>query len=123
MLVGVAVLWFTRNSGSSETNTVTCGDGPRETIAIADFVAEYSPHTAQFEGRVGDGKQLPVEREPSLLRSLAGSARQSSEFSEFLIAKYNRCVISQKQFVELSEHVREADALVEHAGFVEKPIE
>ena len=54
LVVGAVFLWFSRGSDSSDKNIITCDDGPRETVEIADFTAEYAPVAAALESRLSE---------------------------------------------------------------------
>jgi hypothetical protein len=114
VLIGAVVLlviiWVGRDLFLSRSSNVECEDGPRRTIDIRDFITQYSAYSVELEGAVSD-KKLTAKLNPVQLQQLSESLQHANEFRKYLVAGYNACVVSKKQYTEYGATFQAMDSL------------
>ena len=98
-VVFVAIVWIGSNLYLYRSRDLECEDGPRKTIDIRDFLTQYSAYSVQLEAAVND-KKLSAKLDPVQLQQLSESLQHANEFRKFLVAGYNACAVSKKQYTE-----------------------
>ncbi len=107
----MVALFVFSNLYQSSSRTITCDDGPRQTIDIRDFVIRYSAYSVEFESRIGNKAEFSGKLDPVQLQSLTEAAQQSNEFRKFLVAGYNGCAISKEQYGTFGARFQALDGL------------
>jgi hypothetical protein len=109
-VVLLAVLWVGRDLLLSRSGTIECDDGRRRTIDIRDFITQYSAYSVELEGAVSD-KKLTAKFNPVQLQQLSDSLQHANEFRKYLVAGYNTCAVSKKQYTEYGAMFQAMDNL------------
>ncbi len=110
-VVILAALFVSSDLYQSSSRTITCDDGPRQTIDIRDFVTRYSAYSVEFESRIGNKAEFSGKLDPVQLQSLTEAAQQSNEFRKFLVAGHNACAISREQYGAFGARFQALDGL------------
>ena len=98
-VVLLVILWVGRGLYLSRSRDIECDDGRRKTIDIRDFITQYSAYSVELEGAVSD-KKLTAKLNPVQLQQLSESLQHANEFRKFLVAGYNACAVSKKQYAD-----------------------
>ena len=109
-VVLLVIVWFGRDLFLFMPGDPKCDDGPRKTIDIRDFVTQYSAYSVEFEATVND-KKLSAKLNPVQLQQLSESLQHANEFRKFLVAGYNACAVSKKQYAEYGATFQAMDSL------------
>src|SRR5262245_2696668 len=99
VVVLLVILWVGSGLYLSRPRDIECDDGRRKTIDIRDFITQYSAYSVELEGAVSD-KKLTAKLNPVQLQQLSESLQHANEFRKYLVAGYNSCVVSKKQYVD-----------------------
>jgi hypothetical protein len=112
--IGAAVLlvivWVGRDLFLFIPRDPQCDDGPRKSIDIRDFITHYSAYSVEFEAVVNE-KKLTAKLNPVQLQQLSESLQHANEFRKFLVAGYNACAMSKKQYTEYGATFQAMDSL------------
>ena len=98
-VVLLAILFIGRDLFLSRSGDIDCDDGRRKTIDIRDFITQYSAYSVELEAAVSE-KKLSAKLNPVQLQQLSESLQHANEFRKFLVAGYNACAVSKKQYSE-----------------------
>jgi len=109
-MILLAIVWVGRDLFLSRSGDLECEDGPRKTIDIRDFITQYSAYTVEFEAAVND-KKLSAKLNPVQLQQLSESLQHANEFRKFLVAGYNACAVSKKQYTEYGATFQAMDSV------------
>ena len=109
-VVLLAIVWVGRDLFLSRSGDLECEDGPRKTIDIRDFITQYSAYSVELEGAVSD-KKLTAKLNPVQLQQLSESLQHANEFRKFLVAGYNACAVSKKQYADYGATFQAMDSL------------
>ena len=109
-VVLLAIVWVGRDLFLSRSGDIECDDGRRKTIDIRDFITQYSAYSVELEGAVSD-KKLSAKLNPVQLQQLSESLQHANEFRKFLVAGYNACAVSKKQYTEYGATFQAMDSL------------
>ena len=108
-MVLLAIVWVGRDL-FLQTRDLECDDGPRKTIDIRDFITQYSAYSVELEAAVSD-KKLSAKLNPVQLQQLSESLQHANEFRKFLVAGYNACAVSKKQYTEYGATFQAMDSM------------
>ena len=106
----LVILWVGRGLYLSKSRDIECDDGRRKTIDIRDFITQYSAYSVELEGAVSD-KKLTAKLNPVQLQQLSESLQHANEFRKFLVAGYNACAVSKKQYSDYGATFQAMDSL------------
>jgi hypothetical protein len=109
-VVLLAVIWLGIDLFRSRSADIECDDGPRKTIDIRDFITQYSGYSVELEAAVSD-KKLSAKLNPVQLQQLSESLQHANEFRKFLVAGYNACAVSKKQYTDYGATFQALDSL------------
>ena len=109
-VVLLAVVWVVRDLFLTRSGDLECDDGPRKIIDIRDFITQYSGYSVEFEATVTDRK-LSAKINPVQMQHLSESLQHANEFRKFLVAGYNACAVSKKQYSEYGATFQAMDSL------------
>jgi hypothetical protein len=109
-VVLLAIVFVGRDLFLFKARDLQCEDGPRKTIDIRDFITQYSAYSVELEGAVSD-KKLTAKLNPVQLQQLSESLQHANEFRKFLVAGYNACAVSKKQYTEYGATFQALDSL------------
>lgn len=91
--------------------TSWCEDGPRRQIDLRSFTNDYWAYSMEFEATLTKEKKLTARLDPKQLQQLSESLQQAIEFRKYVVAGYNACAISKKQYGEFGSRSYALDAL------------
>jgi hypothetical protein len=109
-VVLVTIVWVGRDLFLTRSGNLECDDGPRKTIDIRDFITQYSAYSVELEAAVDD-KKLSAKFDPVQLQQLSESLEHANGFRKFLVAGYNACAVSKKQYTEYGATFQAMDSL------------
>ena len=109
-VVLLAIVWVGRDLFLSRAGDIECDDGRRKTIDIRDFITQYSAYSVELEGAVSD-KKLTAKLNPVQLQQLSESLQHANEFRKYLVAGYNACAVSKKQYAGYGATFQAMDSL------------
>jgi hypothetical protein len=109
-VVLLAILLVGRDLFLSKPRDLQCDDGPRKTIDIRDFITQYSAYSVELEAAVSD-KRLSAKLNPVQLQQLSESLQHANEFRKYLVAGYNACAVSKKQYTDYGATFQAMDSL------------
>jgi len=109
-LVLLVILWVGRDLFLFKPRELQCDDGPRKSIDIRDFITQYSAYSVELEAAVSE-KKLSAKLNPVQLQQLSESLQHANEFRKFLVAGYNACAVSKKQYTEYGATFQALDSL------------
>lgn len=109
-VVLLAIVWVGRDLFLSRSGDLECEDGPRKRIDIRDFITQYSGYSVELEAAIND-KKLSAKLNPVQLQQLSESLQNANEFRKFLVAGYNACAVSKKQYTEYGATFQAMDSV------------
>lgn len=93
------------------SDAITCDDGPRRTIDLRSFTNDYWAYSMEFEVALTKEKKLTARLDPKQLQQLSESLQQAMEFRKYVVAGYNSCAISKKEYGEFGSRFYALDGL------------
>jgi hypothetical protein len=90
---------------------IKCDDGLRQTIDLRSFTNDYWAYSMEFEAALTKEKKLTARLDPRQLQQLSESLQQAMEFRKYVVAGYNSCAISKKQYGEFGSRFYTLDAV------------
>jgi hypothetical protein len=109
-VVLLVIIWRGYDFFRSMPTVVDCGDGPRTTIDIRDFITQYSAYSVELEAAVHD-KKISAKLNPIQLQQFSESLQHASEFRKYLVAGYNACAVSKNQYSQYGATFQALDSL------------
>ena len=114
MVIGVIVIVFAyigRDLYLKRSETIACEDGSRRTIDLRSFTNDYWAHSIEFEAVLTKEKKLTARFAATQLQQLSESLQHAIEFRKYVVAGYNSCAISKKQYGEFGTRFQALDGL------------
>jgi len=112
---GLAVLipglFFARDLILRGGTTVSCPDGPHHTIDLREFQTQYSAYSVSLEANVAGHTALSGRLDPVQLTQISEASQQAAELRKSLVASYNACIITAKEFAAISARYQTLDSL------------
>lgn len=91
---------------------IDCGNGDsRRAIDLRDFTTRYWAYSVEFEAAIKDRAKLAAKLQPTQLQQLSEAMQQGREFRQFVVAGYNACAISKKQYADFGATFQALDGL------------
>ena len=94
----IVFAYFGRDLYLKRSEAITCDDGPRRTIDVRSFTNDYWAYSMEFEAALTKEKKLTARLDPKQLQQLSEALQQAMEFRKFVVAGFNSCAISKKQY-------------------------
>jgi hypothetical protein len=110
-LIIVAVIAFGRDTILRWPRSFDCGDGPRRTIDIRDFSAQYSGYSLELEAAVKDRARISTKVSPVQLQQLSEAVQNAQEFRKYVVAGYNSCAITKRQYSQFGARFQTLDSI------------
>jgi hypothetical protein len=90
---------------------IDCGDGPRRTIDIRDFTAQYSAYSVEFEANIAEKGKISTKLNPVQLQQLSDATQSALEFRKYVVAGYNSCAVTKAQYGQYGTRFQALDGL------------
>src|SRR5215472_1124329 len=94
----IVLLFLYRGSMRPPTKVIDCGDGPRPLVDMDDFDTKYWAYSYEFQADIANRARLAGKIQPVQLQKLSDALQEANEFRKLLVAGYNSCAISKKEF-------------------------
>jgi hypothetical protein len=115
VMLGIVLLavigFFGRDFFFSRPEQIDCGDGTRQRIDLRDFTTQYSAYSAEFEVSIAEKGKLSSKLEPKQLRTISDASQQANEFRKYVVAGFNGCAITKRQYGEFGSRFQQLDSL------------
>ena len=77
---------------------IICDDGPRTLIDMDDFTTRYWAYSYTFKANIENRANLEGKVEPTQFEKLSEALQEAREFEKLLVASYDGCAITKKDF-------------------------
>jgi hypothetical protein len=104
--------------GRRRSKIISCPDGPRNTIDVADFETRYSGYSVQLEASIRDAGKVQGKFSPVQLQQISESLQSANEFRKFLVAGYDSCAITSAQYSQYAARYQALDGLARQINFL-----
>jgi hypothetical protein len=115
-VVLVIIVWFGWDILLRRAETLNCEDGVRHKIDTRDFSTRYAAYSLDLEASILDKASISAKFSPVQLQQLSEATQNAQEFRKYVVAGFNSCGITKKQYAQLGARYQALDKLQSLAG-------